>query len=241
MRANKWLCALLLALPMGSCGGDNEDAGEQPPARRAAAGRDSVERKPIYPEPEAAQILRVINEGEMATARVARERTQNDDILRFANVMLADHRAMTTLLDSLLPPIPDTVNAEAKRIKEANTLLVDSLWRIEGGFNNTYIENQVREHERALMLLDTALIPSARNPQLKKLLSDLRPAVVAHLQRAKQIYAARMANPALAPPGRAAAPPLAAPTPAPRQDTVSPPAPAPDTTPLLPPSSTSNM
>ena len=29
-----------------------------------------------------------------------------------------------------------------------------------------------RDHERALLLLDTALIPSARNPELKKLLQE---------------------------------------------------------------------
>jgi putative membrane protein len=237
------LSIFALVLAAAACGGDDdEDAGPQ--AQRGPARPDSVARKPIYPEAEAAQILRVINENEIATARVARERTQNDDIMRFANVMFADHRAMTQLLDSILPPIADTINPEGKRLVEGNKQFVDSLWALPGGFNNTYIENQVREHERTLILLDTALIPSARNPQLKKLLQDLRPAVVAHLQRAKQIYAARMANPATATP-TAAVPRPTSPTPAPTTPRVdTPPPPRTDTvfTPALPPpTSTSNM
>jgi putative membrane protein len=194
-----------LAIGLAACGGDDEEQDEdQPQANRPVARRDSVVRKPVYPETEAAQILRALNAHEIAAARVARERSQNDDILRFASVMMSDHRAMTELLDSILPPISDSANAESRALVTASATTVDSLWKIVGGFNNTYIEQQVRDHERALILLDTALIPSARNPQLKKLMQDLRPAVLAHLQRAKQIYAARMANPELRTPQRPA-------------------------------------
>ena len=239
----RWFWVLAVAVAITACNRDDKE--DEPRAGQQTARRDSVPRKPVYPEAEAAQILRAINEGEIATARVARERTQNEDILRFANVMMADHRAMTELLDSLVPPIPDTVNAESKRIRDSGTQLVDSLWRIEGGFNNTYIAQQVAAHERALLLLDTALIPSARDAKLKKLLRDLRPAVVAHLQRAKQIYTARMSNPATA----TATPTVSRPTTsAPPPTATSEPAPAPvpvvprDTAPVLPPpTSTSNM
>ena len=235
----KFCFVLLLVMGVGACGGDEEDA-EPTGRQQQTARRDSVVRKPVYPEAEAAQILRAINESEVGAARVARERTQNDDILRYANVMLADHRAMTALLDSILPPVPDSINAESKRIAQAGTALVDSLWRIEGGFNNTYIAQQVSAHESALLLLDTALIPSARDAKLKKLLQDLRPAVVAHLQRAKQIYTARMSNPETATPVRA----QPTPQPAPPQTTTAEPVPAPvprNTAPQLPPTSTSNM
>jgi putative membrane protein len=200
MQLNRWVVRAVWALALGvaACGGDDEKAADdQPQANQPAARRDSVVRMAIYPEAEAAQILRAINAHEIATGRVARERSQNDEILRYASVMISDHRAMTELLDSLLPPISDSINAENKQLVTSSALVVDSLWKIEGGFNNTYIERQVLDHERALVLLDTALIPSARNPELKKLLRDLRPAVAAHLKRARQIYTARMADPAL--------------------------------------------
>jgi predicted outer membrane protein len=237
MRSNLSL-VLALLVSVGACNGDDEDA--QPGrTQRQTAARDSVVREPVYPEAEAAQILRAINAGEVSTSRVASARSQNDDVLRYASVMIADHSAMTALLDSLLPPISDSINAESRAIAAANTALVDTLWKLEGGFNNTYIQHQIAAHERTVTLLDTALIPSARNPRVRKLLHDLRPAVVAHLRRAQQIWTERQKSGAAAATARAATPrpvpATTAPAPAePPRDTAVIPDPAPITT-------TSNM
>jgi putative membrane protein len=224
-------------LGLGACGGDDEgEQRERPQAGRPAAQRDSVVRQPVYAEPEAAQILRAINENEIATGRVARERSQNLDILRYAAVMIADHEGMTQLIDSMVPPISDSVNAESRALRTAGTALVDSLWRMEGGFNNTYITGQIAAHEQALLLLDTAIIPSARNPRLKKLLRDLRPAVVAHLLRARQIWAERQAS------GLAASTAAAARAAQPQPQPAAPaPAPVPTPTPTPPPAPPDTM
>ncbi|HEY0305033.1 MAG TPA: DUF4142 domain-containing protein [Longimicrobiales bacterium] len=233
-----WVLVLAL-LAGGACGGDDEaEQGERPQAERPAARRDSVVRQPVYPEAEAAQILRAINASEIDVARVARERSQNDDILRYASVMMADHRGMTELLDAMIAPISDSANAESRTLRAASTALVDSLWKLEGGFNNTYIQQQIAAHEQALLVLDTALIPSARNPRLKKLLRDLRPAVVAHLQRAQQIWSERQASGMAAATAAAAAAAPGTVTP-----TVPRAAPAPPPTPVdtMPPVSTTNM
>lgn len=232
---------LVLTLLAGACGGDDdEEQAEQPTAERPAARRDSVVRQPVYPEAEAVQILRAINANEIDVARVARERSQNDDILRYASVMIADHRGMTELLDSMVAPISDSANAESRTLRAAGTALVDSLWKMEGGFNNTYIQQQIAAHEQALLVLDTALIPSARNPRLKKLLRDLRPAVVAHLQRAQQIWSERQASGAAAATAAAAAAAAATGTGTPTVPRAAP-APPPSPTDTMPAPSTTNM
>lgn len=238
----KWTWVLLLATAAGTGCGDGDEDEERPQTQRPTTQRDSVVRQPVYPEAEAAQILRAINAGEIATARVARERSQNDDILRYASVMIADHSGMTTLLDSILPPVSDSVNAVSRTIAQESTLLVDSMLRLEGGFNNTYIQTQIAEHERTLLLLDTALIPSARNPKLKQLLQDLRPAVVAHLQRARQIWAARQASGMAAATAPRPRPTTTAPTTTPAQQPApAAPPPVPPDTQAPPPTSTTNM
>ena len=185
---------LLLLLLLLACGRDAADRPAASREDRAAARTDSVVRQPVYPEAEAVQILRAINAHAIATARVARERTQNLDIMRYAGVMIADHTAMTELLDSLIAPVPDSANEVSRALREETSAFVDTLWALPAGFNNTYIQSQIAAHEHALQLLDTAIIPSARNPQLRQLLQDLRPAVVAHLQRARQIWAERQAS-----------------------------------------------
>ena len=147
MRSLRQLSLPLLVLLI-ACGGDDEEERPEQPASRPAARADSVERQPVYPEAEAAQILRAINENEIALSRIARQRSQNEDILRYAAVMIADHSGMTQLMDSLLPAISDSVNAESRALRAAGALLADSLGRIEGGFNNSYITTQIAAHEQ---------------------------------------------------------------------------------------------
>ena len=132
----RWFGYVSLVLLLAACGKDGE---EQTPPRetsRPAATRDSVVRQPVYPEAEAAQILRAINENEIAVSRLARERSQNDDILRYASVMIADHQGMTQLLDSLLPPIADSINAESRALRQAGSTLKPFLYAlaIERGY-----------------------------------------------------------------------------------------------------------
>ena len=54
-------------------------------------------------------------------------------------------------------------------------------------FDKAYIDLQVKEHQDVLNTLDQKLIPSAHNADLKKQLSDLRPKIAEHLQKAQQI------------------------------------------------------
>ena len=54
-------------------------------------------------------------------------------------------------------------------------------------FDRAYVDREVAYHQAVLDALDQLLIPKAKNPDLRKLLSDVRPAVAAHLEHAKQL------------------------------------------------------
>ena len=56
-------------------------------------------------------------------------------------------------------------------------------------FDKAYIDHEVAYHQAVLDALDKTLIPSAQNAELKALLVKVRPAFVAHLDRAKSIQA----------------------------------------------------
>ena len=49
------------------------------------------------------------------------------------------------------------------------------------------IADQVALHQWLLQTIDQVLIPSARNRDLERLLTDTRPTVAAHLEQARQI------------------------------------------------------
>ena len=57
----------------------------------------------------------------------------------------------------------------------------------DAGFDRTYLDTQVAQHEWLLTNLDGTLIPSARTPAMRTVLSDLRLAVSEHLRLARDL------------------------------------------------------
>jgi putative membrane protein len=56
-------------------------------------------------------------------------------------------------------------------------------------FDKDYIEVEVQYHRAVLDAVKNALIPSARNKDLKQLLTDAVPTLEGHLQHAKNVQA----------------------------------------------------
>ena len=54
-------------------------------------------------------------------------------------------------------------------------------------FDRAYIELEIAYHQAVLDAIDKVLLPTTENADLKKLLSDVRPAVASHLEWARQI------------------------------------------------------
>lgn len=175
---------VLLAVALVACNrGQDDNAAEDTPARADSTPRV---RAALYSEPEAIALLQAISDAEIAMARVAREKSLNDAVLAYAGVMIADHGALKQLITA-----PAQDNAASTRVRTDGDSLARALSSLPSGFNNTYIEEQVKAHQQALLLLDTAIVPSVRDTALRNLLAQARPTIAAHLQRALQILALR--------------------------------------------------
>ena len=195
-RMQRSVC-LVLVTALIACNRDNDDEAPGAPTTSASVPADSVPAapEPVYPEPEALQVLRVVDSARINSARAVREISQSESILEYARVMIVDHRAIGAILDSVLAAkqqIP-TDNAVSIDLRNANQQFITDLLARDSGVNNAYIMQEIDDHERVLQLLDSAVIPSARSPEVKTLLERLRPAFDAHLQRARAILAARRA------------------------------------------------
>ncbi|HUP88202.1 MAG TPA: DUF4142 domain-containing protein [Longimicrobiales bacterium] len=180
----------MVVLALAAC---NRGAEEGEPSAdatgRPTARRDTIKRKPLYPESDVLSILRELNAGEIVTSRIARDGSQNDDVLRYASVIIRDHSELMVLVDSLrLQGRDNLISGTLKREADSTTQMLATL---PSGLNNTYMDQQIRAHQKALLLLDTAIIPSATTPKLRQLLVAVRPTLAAHLQRAMQIYSLR--------------------------------------------------
>lgn len=141
-------------------------------------------------ESDIAAIVAAANEGEIQQGEAARGRASSGDVRAFADMMVTDHtnalnqgRELFTRLG-----ITPTDNATSSALRANSQRTVTNLGTYNGqDFDRTYIRTQVDLHQWLLGTLDTALIPSARNPELRTFLQQQRAAVATHLEHARRL------------------------------------------------------
>ena len=189
----RWSVATMLVITLLGCERGRDEA-EQNARPGGNQPRDTARvLLAVFHEAEAIGVLRAIGQAEIAVTRVALDVSESEAVLAYSRVVAADYRGITQLLDSLATAIGQAPaeNALSAELRAAGDSIAGALRTLPYGFNNTFIEEEVKAQRRVLLLLDTALVPSARNPELKNLLQALRPTIAAHLQRATQILADR--------------------------------------------------
>jgi putative membrane protein len=160
-------------------------------ATACASMNDMPEAMPgAHPETDIAGIVVAANEGEIQQGNAASAKATSADVVAFAQMMVADH---TTALsngqevfarNNIAPAENDTTRA----LRTNSQQTVTNLNTYSGvAFDRTYMQTQVDLHQWLLTTLDTALIPSARTPEVRTLLQTQRGSVATHLERARQI------------------------------------------------------
>jgi putative membrane protein len=148
---------------------------------------------PKLSDPEVAHVAVTANTIDIDAAKLAQSKTRNTDVKQFAATMIADHSAVNaqaTALATKLGVTPKDNDVSQSLLKGASDART-TLEPLNGkAFDKAYIRREVSYHQAVLDALDKMLIPDASNAELKKLLTDVRPAFVAHLEHAKQIQGA---------------------------------------------------
>lgn len=127
-----------------------------------------------------------------AKVALAQGHTSTPAVLAFARRMLDDHSGLTQAATELLAKtnIVAEDNVVSLNFRDESAAKRDTLRERSGAvFDSTYIANEVRYHTKLLRVIDSVLIPGARNPDLKSLLTGVRPAVAAHLEHAQRVQA----------------------------------------------------
>jgi putative membrane protein len=142
------------------------------------------------PEGEIASIMTAANQGEIEQGNAASTRATSADVRSFAQMMVADHttalnNARDTFNRAGINPTPNNITAALERTSPET---IRNLNTYQGAaFDRMYMQTQVDLHDWLLRALDTALIPSARTPELRTLLQTQRGSVAAHLEHARRI------------------------------------------------------
>ncbi|HMC56765.1 MAG TPA: DUF4142 domain-containing protein, partial [Gemmatimonadaceae bacterium] len=132
------------------------------------------------------------NYTDISYAQLVPARALRQDVREFARRMLTDHNTVNQLVNDLLATLDlaPVDNIASLDLRDESSENRDTLRELSGAaFDSAYVENEVRYHQKFLASLDDIMIPRARGAELRALLSNVRPAVSAHLAHAEQLRA----------------------------------------------------
>ena len=137
-----------------------------------------------------AAIVVTANQVDIDAGKLAVERSSNDKVKAFAQLMITDHsgvnKAATELVTKL--KVAPEENAISKALQAGGDKNLAHLKSLKGAaFDQAYIDHEYAYHQQVIDALDKTLIPSAANAELKALLIKVRPAFVAHRDHAKSL------------------------------------------------------
>ncbi len=124
--------------------------------------------------------------------KIALAKTKNAKVREFAAQMVKDHTAVNEAAVALVTklgvtPVDDATSTGLKATAAETGTRLQGLSGKE--FDRAYIDNEVAYHKLVINAVDTTLIPSAQNAELKATLIKTRPLFVAHLQHAEMVQA----------------------------------------------------
>jgi putative membrane protein len=178
---------------MAACGGSADDAADTLADSAAATTPTPPPAGPTLTDAEIAHVAVTANAIDIEAGELAKRKSQHEEVLAFAETMIADHTGVnqqaSTLAQRLnVTPANNTVSEQLRSDADQAKTRLDAMSGAE--FDRAYMDREIEYHRAVLGALDNTLIPGAQNAELKALLQNVRPAVDAHLQRAQQIRAA---------------------------------------------------
>lgn len=170
------LSALLaITLVLGAC----RSRAAEPPA-------------PALTDANIAAIVVAANNADIMYADLALAKSTTPAVREFATMTKRDHESVNEAAVALVTrlgvtPVDNALSFDLRDDAETKRL---TLRDFEGfAFDSAYAANEVTYHTTVLGAIDSALIPSASNAELRALLVAVRPAVAAHLTHAQSLAA----------------------------------------------------
>jgi putative membrane protein len=124
-------------------------------------------------DPQIAHIAYTAGEIDIKAAKQAIDKASNTEVKQFAQDMVRDHEAVNKQALDLVKKLkvtPEDNDTSKALSKQASDKLAE-LGKLKGAaFDKAYIENEVAYHKTVNGALETQLIPSASNVELKGLL-----------------------------------------------------------------------
>lgn len=146
---------------------------------------------PDLSDAEVAHVAVTANAIDVELARFAQGRARSAAVRQFAATMITDHTAVNERAGALaarLGVVPQD-NSVSQSLQTGAREARSALERARAGaeFDRAYMDREVSYHQAVLDAIDQVLIPTTENSELRQLLTEVRPAVAAHLAHARQL------------------------------------------------------
>jgi len=155
-----------------------------------ASSNVSLAQTSSLTDSEIASVAVTANQIDINYATLAKERSKNTEVLKFAETMTNDHKAVIAQATALVTKLKVTPknNAVSKKLL-ADAEKTKKNLRSKSGklFDKAYIDNEVAYHKAVIAAVESLLIPSAKNAELKTLLQNVVPALKTHLAHAEMV------------------------------------------------------
>lgn len=145
---------------------------------------------PKLSDAEVASVAVVANQIDIAYADIAKEKSKDAEIVKFAETMINDHNAVIAQASALVKKLgvtPKDNDVSKKLLSDAETTKKALRAKSGHAFNKAYIDNEVAYHKAVIEAVEGLLIPEAENDELKALLEHVVPALKTHLAHAEMV------------------------------------------------------
>lgn len=143
-------------------------------------------------DPQIAHIAYTAGEIDIKAAKQALGKASNKEVKQFAQDMVRDHEAVNKQALDLVKKLkvtPEDNDTSRALSKQAGDKLAE-LGKLKGAdFDKAYVANEVAYHKTVNGALETQLIPSASNAELKSLLQTGLKIFQGHEQHAEHVAA----------------------------------------------------
>ena len=177
-------CALV------ACDSNRQQPADTTAAMAMAPAADTTAAPAKPNDAQIAHIAVTANAIDSAAGVLAKSKAQSKAVKDFAQTMITDHTQVNKQAVALATKLGVTPedNDVSKQLN-AGAQESDASLKTKSGadFDKAYMEHEVAYHQAVLDALDNTLIPDSQNAELKALLTKVRPAIAAHLERAKGI------------------------------------------------------
>jgi putative membrane protein len=143
-------------------------------------------------DPQIAHIAYTAGQLDIEAAKQALKKSKSKEVRAFANDMVRDHTAVNKQALALVKKLkvtPENNDTSRALTKQADAKRAE-LAKLKGkAFDKAYVDNEVAYHKTVDSALETTLIPSANNAELKSLLQTGLKIFQGHEQHADHVAA----------------------------------------------------